>query len=104
MLRPQHPVDLAEHAVDVVDGHETPDRQRGVDGVGTDERQLGQWGVVDLQADLLSVAGRSRFGHLVGRLVDADHLGSLPGEGDRVVAGAAAEVEDPLAVDVAQKP
>ena len=50
VLGAQHAVDLAEHAVDVVDGREAPHRQHGVDGVGPDERQLGERGVVELDA------------------------------------------------------
>ena len=102
MLGPQHPVDLAEHPVDVVDRAEAPDGQHGVDGVGPDEGQLGERGVVELDPHLLALAGGPGLGHLVGGRVDADDLGALPGERDGVVAGAAAEVEDALAVDGAR--
>ena len=59
--------------------------------------------VVELDLHALPLAGGPGVGDLVGRLVDADDLGALAGQGDGVVAGAAAEVEDPLALDVAEQ-
>ena len=83
VLGAQHAVDLPEDAVDVVHGRQTPHRQHGVDRVGPDEGQLGERCVVQLDPDLLALAGRACLGHLVRRLVDADHLGALAGQGDR---------------------
>ena len=103
VLRLQHAVDLAEHPVDVLHRCQPPHRQDRVDRVGSDERQLGERGVVQLHLHLLALARGAGVGDLVGRLVDADHLGALLGQRDGVVPGAAAEVEDALALDVTEE-
>ena len=99
----QHPVDLAEHPVDVLHRREAPHRHDRVDRVGPDERQLGERRVVELHLHALALARGAGVGDLVGRLVDGDHLGALLGQRDGVVAGAAPEVEDALALDVPEQ-
>ena len=59
--------------------------------------------MVQLHPHALALARRPGLGDLVRGLVDADDLGSLPGEGDGVVAGPAAEVEDALPLDAAEE-
>ena len=103
VLRLEHPVDLAEHPVEVVHRCEAPRREDRVDRVGADEGQLGEGRVVELHLHVLALTGGTGIGHLVGRLVDADHLGTVLGQRDGVVAGTAAEVEDPRAVHVPEQ-
>ena len=99
----EHAVDLPEHPVDVVHRRQAPHRDDRVDRVGPDEGQLGERRVVQLDLHLLALARGAGVGHLVGRLVDGDHLGALLGQRDGVVPGAAAEVEDPLALHVPEQ-
>ena len=54
----QHAVDLAEHPVDVVHRHQPPHGQDRVDGVGADERQLGERRMVQLDPHVLPLARR----------------------------------------------
>jgi hypothetical protein len=103
VLWAQHPVDLAEHAVDVVHGDQPPHGQHRVDGVGPDEGELGEGSVVQLDLHLLALAGGAGVGDLIGGLVDPDDLRALAGQRDRVVTGTAAEVEHALAVHVAEE-
>ena len=102
-LRPEDAMDLPEHPVDVLHRREAERREGPVDRVGPQEGQLGQRGVVELDLHPLALAGSARVGDLVGGLVDPDDLRTLAGQGDGVVAGAAAEVEDPLALDRAEE-
>lgn len=61
-LGAEHPVDLAEHAVEVRDVGQRGTVHHQVDGVGPYERQLGEVALVQLDLDLLVVGGRPHRG------------------------------------------
>jgi hypothetical protein len=100
----QHPVDLAEHPVDVVHRGQPVGRHRGVDGVGPHEGQLGQRAVVGLDPHALPfgpVAGLGEVGRLV---VHGDDPGTGLGQRHRARPGAAAEVQEAAAGHLAEQP
>ena len=99
----QHPVHLAEHPVEVVDGVEGVGAEDQVDAVGPDERQIGQVTLVELDLHVLLVDAPPQVGEAIGGRVDGDRVGALLGEGDRAL-GAAAKLEDAFALDVAAEP
>lgn len=100
----QHPVDLAQHAVEVVEASELVDRQRGVDRVGPHEGQLGEVAVVQLELHLVGVGQPSCGLEAVVVGVDDDHVGTLRGEGHRGVATTGAEHQEALALGGAEQP
>ena len=97
----QHAVDLAEQPVEVLDLVHDAGRQREVDRVGAEEREVGGVALVPLDPDLgrvgeLAAERELRRGH-----VDRDHVRALAGHRDRVLARPAPDVEHPAALDVA---
>jgi hypothetical protein len=97
-------VDLAEDPVQVLDLGQRGDRQRGVDRVAPQEREVGQVRAVELDADVLLLARLPGPVDPAGHLVDDDHLGLVAGQGEDGVGPAAAQDQDPLALDLAQEP
>ena len=94
---------LAEHPVEILDVAEGVGREDQVDRVGPQEGQVGEVAVAELDLDLLALAQPAGERQLLGREVDADGGGALLGEGDRALGAAAAELEHPLALEVAEQ-
>lgn len=99
----QHPVDLSKDAVEVIDETQRPDRDGDIDLVSADEGQLGRPSLMKLDGDLMVGGQRSGRGELVTVVVGGDDAGAATSETNGGVAGAAAEIEDSLAFDLAQE-
>ena len=93
-------MDLTEHPVEVVDRVEGVGAERQVDAVRPHEGDVGQVAVVELDLHLVLVRLAAEIGEALGRGVDGNDVGPLPGKGDRGLDGAA-QFEDALALDVA---
>ena len=65
VLGSQHPVDLAEDTIEVVDRGEPEGGHDPVDGVGPHEGQLGERGVVELELHALTLGRGACLRHLV---------------------------------------
>lgn len=97
-------MDLAQDARQVGDERQRRHRQRQVDLIGADERQLGRMTLVELDRHLVAVgetASRGDLGH-VG--VGGGHPGSPQGQSHRVVAGPAPEHQHSFPVHIADEP
>ena len=97
-------MDLTEHPVEVGLQRQRRDREREVDAIGGEEGELGRSGLVELDRHLVTHRQRSGRGELGHVGIDRDHPGPPSGQADGRVAGTAAELEDALAVRVADEP
>ena len=89
--RTQHPCDLGDRTVDVVDVFEHQTRNDGIErGVG--ERELGCLRSCEHRSPTVFVRHRD----LVPRRIDTDHTGPFGGEQPTDLAVTAAEVEDAI--------
>ena len=98
---PQHSVHLAVQPVEVLDFADHAGREREVDRVGPEEREVADVALVPLDPNFRGLGELAGQRELALRRVDRDDVRALTGKGDRVLARAASEIEHPLARDVA---
>ena len=99
----QHAVDLTEHPVEVFDVPERVRREHEIDRLATNEREVGEVAVMQLDLDTLPFAQTPSVRDLRCGEVDADRDRSLLRERDRRLGTTTAEIEHPLAAQVAQQ-
>jgi hypothetical protein len=96
-------VHRAEHPAQVLDVAEGVGGEDEIDRVGPHERQVGEVTVAELDAHLLALAEPAGKGELLAREVDPDRRRPGLGERNRALRPAAAELEDALALQVAEQ-
>ena len=99
----QHALHLAQHAPEVGERREGSLGERDVDRVAAEEREVGEVAGAQLDADLGGLGALAGREPGLGARVDRDDVGATPGELHRAGAVAAAELEDALALDVAEQ-
>ena len=99
--RAQHAVNLAEQPVEILDLVHHPGRQRDVDRIGAEEREIRGVALVPLHPDLGRVGQAASERELRRGHVDRDHVRALAGHRYRVLARPAPDVEHPSALEVA---
>ena len=100
---PQHAVHLTEDTVEILDLAQGEHAEHQIDRVGAQEGKIGEISAVPLDPDLLGLGELARPRELRRRCVERDGVHALEREGDRGLAGAATEVEHPLALQVAEQ-
>ena len=102
--RAEHPLYLAEHPTEIAELGERSLREREVDGVAAEEREVGEVAGVHLDADLRVLGPLAGGEHELGARVDRDDRRSSTRQGNGSRAVTAAELEDPLARGLPEEP
>ena len=99
----QHPVDLAQHPIDVGDPAQLEGGQGDIDGISPHEGQLGKVALMEFDPDLMGL-GEITGGLDVAQIViDPDDMGALPGQCDHVVTPAGSQDEHASTLGVAEQ-
>jgi len=103
-VRPQYPVDLAKHSIEVIDQGEGPYRHGDVDLISADEREFGGASFVELDGDRRLLGKGSGGEELSGIGVGRNDPCTACGKTDGGVAAATTKVENPSTASIADQP
>ena len=100
----QHTVDLTQQSSHVVDIRQRVARDHQVHRRAGDEPQVGNLGLVTLHRDLSGLGLAAQQGNAIRRGVHRQRTSTGRRQGHGVARGTDAQLDDPLAGDIAQQP
>ena len=100
---PQHAVDLTKYSIEIVDRGESENTHHEIYRCIAQEREIRGVALVQLDLDGLAISELARVVDLRRVGVEREYFGALFGECNCRMAHAAAEIDDPLAGDVADQ-